>query len=48
MSVEFPLLSLEEFLDSEHSGIALDIDETLAWTVRDWVERIFDAHGNDT
>ncbi len=44
MSELFPLMSEAEFLRSERSGLAFDIDETLAWTVRDWVERIFAAH----
>lgn len=48
MSELFPLMSEAEFLRSERSGLAFDIDETLAWTVRDWAERIFAVHGNDT
>ena len=45
--MKFPILTPEQFLEWEHKdGIACDIDETLAWTVRDWVYHLSMQFGN--
>lgn len=45
--MNFPIVSPSEFLEGEYTqGIACDIDETLAWTVRDWVYHLSEQFGN--
>ena len=43
--IRFPLTTAEELAKIATPGIALDIDETLAWTNRDWAELLFERFG---